>query len=185
MGSAEDRAEGAAHHCSRATFTGEFHRGGTTGPPPFGKRPAKTNASHQISHTCLILAPMGWPPAVGLQELVANHRKRRGSKARVVSVTEKASRGVRWETGRRTPVNCRSSVEKYQMTSKPAGFVTPGSVWPVPSGLAPGEVRVAACRPQPNHQGVRCPAPATTPVLHRRRQRMLAWRNGRCRLLYQ
>ena len=62
-----------------------------------------------------------------------NHRKRRGSKARVVSVTEKAPRGVRWETGRRTPVNCRSSVENYQMTSKPAGLVTPGSVWPIPA----------------------------------------------------
>ena len=35
------------------------------------------------------------PPATGLQEQVANHRKRRGSKARVVSVTEKAPRGVR------------------------------------------------------------------------------------------
>jgi hypothetical protein len=32
----------------------------------------------------------GRPPATGLQEQVANHRKRRGSKARVVSVTEKA-----------------------------------------------------------------------------------------------
>ena len=32
----------------------------------------------------------GRPPAIGLQEQVANHRKRRGSKARVVSVTEKA-----------------------------------------------------------------------------------------------
>jgi hypothetical protein len=53
----------------------------------------------------------GRPPAIGLQEQVANHRKRRGSKAQVVSVTEKASRGVRWETGRRTTVNCRSSVE--------------------------------------------------------------------------
>ena len=37
----------------------------------------------------------GRPPAIGLQEQVANHRKRRGSKARVVSVTEKAPRGVR------------------------------------------------------------------------------------------
>jgi hypothetical protein len=35
-------------------------------------------------------------PAIGLQEQVANHRKRRWSKARVVSVTEKASlKGVR------------------------------------------------------------------------------------------
>jgi hypothetical protein len=75
----------------------------------------------------------GRPPAIGLQEQVANHRKRRGSKARVVSVTEKAPQGVRWETGRRTHVNCRSSVENCQMTSKPAGFVTPGSVWTRPA----------------------------------------------------
>jgi len=33
---------------------------------------------------------IGWPPAIGLQERVANHRKRRWSKAKVVSVTEKA-----------------------------------------------------------------------------------------------
>jgi len=75
----------------------------------------------------------GRPPAIGLQEQVANHRKRRWSKAWVVSVTEKAPRGVRWETGRRTPVNCRSSVENNQETSKPAGLVTPGSVWPIPA----------------------------------------------------
>jgi len=41
---------------------------------------------------------------IGLQERVANHRKRRWSKAGVVSVTEKVLKGVRWETGRRTPV---------------------------------------------------------------------------------
>ena len=75
----------------------------------------------------------GRPPATGLQEQVANHRKRRGSKARVVSVTEKAPRGVRWETGRRTPVNCRSSVESAQMTSKPVSDVAPGSVWTTPA----------------------------------------------------
>src|SRR5215471_12113623 len=74
MGSAEDRAEGAAHHCSRATFTGEFHRGGTTGPPPFGKRPAKTNASHQLSHTCLILAPMGQAPLAAKPPKAASAR---------------------------------------------------------------------------------------------------------------
>jgi len=34
----------------------------------------------------------GGPLAIGLQEQVANHRKRLGSKAPVVSVTEKASR---------------------------------------------------------------------------------------------
>ena len=37
----------------------------------------------------------GLVPAIGLQERVANHRKRRWSKARVVSVTEKARKGVR------------------------------------------------------------------------------------------
>ena len=82
----------------------------------------------------------GRPPAIGLQEQVANHRKRRGSKARVVSVTEKAPRGVRWETGRRTTVNCRSSVESAQMTSKPVSDVAPGSVWPIPA-YGPGGVR--------------------------------------------
>jgi hypothetical protein len=82
----------------------------------------------------------GWPPAIGLQEQVANHRKRRGSKVRVVSVTEKAPRGVRWETGRRTTVNCRSSVESAQTTSKPVSEVAPGSVWPIPA-YGPGGVR--------------------------------------------
>src|SRR5207302_8487622 len=37
------------------------------------------------------------------------------------------------ETGRRTPVNCRSSVENAQMTSKPASDVAPGSVRTVPA----------------------------------------------------
>ena len=44
----------------------------------------------------------GRPPATGLQEQVANHRKPRGSKARVVSVTEKAQllrRGTRRRLG--------------------------------------------------------------------------------------
>ena len=43
----------------------------------------------------------GWPPATGLQERVANHRKRRWSKARVVSVTEKALQ--RRQVGDRSP----------------------------------------------------------------------------------
>jgi hypothetical protein len=34
---------------------------------------------------------LNWPLAIGLQEQVANHRKRLGSKAPVVSVAEKAS----------------------------------------------------------------------------------------------
>lgn len=37
----------------------------------------------------------GRPLAIGLQEQVANRRKRRESKAQVVSVTEKAPQGVR------------------------------------------------------------------------------------------
>ena len=74
-----------------------------------------------------------WPLAIGLQEQVANHHKRRWSKARVVSVMEKAPEGVRCETGRRTTVNCRSSVETAQKTSKLESDVAPGSVWPLPA----------------------------------------------------
>jgi len=97
----------------------------------------------ELGHQCAAASGVrdgGRPPAIGLQEQVANHRKRRGSKARVVSVTEKAPRGVRWETGRRTTVNCRSSVESAQMTSKPVSDVAPGSVWPIPA-YGPGGVR--------------------------------------------
>ena len=36
-----------------------------------------------------------WPLAIGLQEQVANHRKRLGSKAPVVSVAEKVPQGIR------------------------------------------------------------------------------------------
>jgi len=36
-----------------------------------------------------------WPLATGLQEQVANHRKRLGSKASVVSVAEKVPEGIR------------------------------------------------------------------------------------------
>ena len=81
-----------------------------------------------------------WPLAIGLQEQVANHPKRLGSKAWVVSVMEKAPRGVRYGSGRRTTVNCRSSVETTQMTSKLEGDVTPGAVWPLPA-YGPGGVR--------------------------------------------
>ena len=45
-------------------------------------------------HQCAVASGVrdgGRPPATGLQEEVANHRKRHGSKAWVVSVTEKAS----------------------------------------------------------------------------------------------
>jgi len=53
----------------------------------------------------------GRSSAIDLQELIANHCKRRWSKASVVSVTEKAPLGVRYELRRRTHVNHRSSVE--------------------------------------------------------------------------
>jgi len=72
------------------------------------------------------------PLATGLQEQVANHRMRLGSKALVVSVAEKAPRGVRCGPRRRTTVNCRSSVETAQMMSKPGVDVGPGSAWRVP-----------------------------------------------------
>ncbi len=71
--------------------------------------------------------------ATGLQELVANHRKRRKSKSYVVSVTEKVPLGIRYESERRTTVNCRSSVESAQMTSKPESDVAPGLVWRLPA----------------------------------------------------
>ena len=45
-----------------------------------------------------------WPLAIGLQEQVANHRKRLGSKAPVVSVAEKVPRRhqVRTDEGEHT-----------------------------------------------------------------------------------
>ena len=53
----------------------------------------------------------GRPPAIGLQERVANHRKRRWSKARVVSVTEKALQkrqvGDRKANTSEPPFKCR------------------------------------------------------------------------------
>jgi hypothetical protein len=49
--------------------------------------------------------------AIGLQERVANHRKRRGSKVRVVSVTEKALQkrqvGDRKANTSEPPFKCR------------------------------------------------------------------------------
>src|ERR1700678_2117484 len=82
----------------------------------------------------------GRSPAIGLQERVANHRKRRWSKAGVVSVTEKALRSVRWETGRRTRRNRHSRVQSAQTTSKPVSDVAPGSVWTKPA-YGPDDVR--------------------------------------------
>lgn len=75
----------------------------------------------------------GWPLAIGLQEQVASHRKRLGSKAPVVSVAENAPKGVRCEPGRRTTVNCRSSVENTRMTSKLGSEVAPGEAGAKPA----------------------------------------------------
>ena len=64
----------------------------------------------------------GRSPAIGVQAQVANHRKRLGSKAPVVSVTEKASEKVSGvNQRRRTNVNHRSSVESVGTPSKPGG----------------------------------------------------------------
>jgi hypothetical protein len=53
-----------------------------------------------------------WPLATGLQEQVANHHKRLGSKAPVVSVVEKVPEGIRWEpkkaNNRELPFKCRN-----------------------------------------------------------------------------
>ena len=74
----------------------------------------------------------GRPLAIGLQEQVANHRKRLGSKAPVVSVTEKGIDKVSgMNQGRRTPVNHRTSVVN-RLTSKLELDVTPGKVWRKP-----------------------------------------------------
>ena len=74
------------------------------------------------------------PLAIGLQEQVANHRKRLGTKAPVVSVTEKVSIKISgMNQRRRTSMNCRLSVESAQMTSKLRGDVTSGSVCPMPA----------------------------------------------------
>jgi len=52
------------------------------------------------------------PLAIGLQEQVANHRKRLGSKAPVVSVAEKVPLGIRYESkkanNRELPFKCRN-----------------------------------------------------------------------------
>jgi hypothetical protein len=52
-----------------------------------------------------------WPLAIGLQEQVANHHKRRWSKACVVSVMEKVPGGIRYGSrktnNRELPFKCR------------------------------------------------------------------------------
>jgi len=52
-----------------------------------------------------------WPLAIGLQERVANHHERPGSKAPVVSVMEKVLIGIRYGStktnNRELPFKCR------------------------------------------------------------------------------
>ena len=54
-----------------------------------------------------------WPLAIGLQEQIANHRKRLWPKALVVSVAEKVLSGIRWEPWKANiselPFNCRNA----------------------------------------------------------------------------
>src|SRR5271166_6921422 len=60
----------------------------------------------------------GWSPAIGLQERVANHRKRRGSKAKVVSATEKALQrrqvGDRKANTSEPPFKCRKCSDNVE-----------------------------------------------------------------------
>ena len=53
------------------------------------------------------------PLAIGLQEQVANHRKRLRPKASVVSVAEKVLSGIRWKPWKANiselPFNCRNA----------------------------------------------------------------------------
>ena len=75
---------------------------------------AKAECPLGLGHQCAAASGVrdgGWPPAIGLQERVANHRKRRWSKAGVVSVTEKALQrrqvGDRKANTREPPFKCR------------------------------------------------------------------------------
>src|SRR5579863_3031816 len=74
--------------------------------------PASTRLGRR--HQCAAASGVrdgGRSPAISLQERVANHRKRRWSKARVVSVTEKALQrrqvGDRKAKTREPPYKCR------------------------------------------------------------------------------
>ncbi|MCW5602813.1 hypothetical protein [Nitrosomonas sp.] len=64
-----------------------------------------------------------WPLAIGLQERVANHHKRRWSKAWVVSVMEKVPGGIRYGSrktnNRELPFKCR----KYSDDIKTGGVM--------------------------------------------------------------
>ena len=73
----------------------------------------------------------GQVPAIGLQEQVANHRKRRWSKRgreRYGKALQRRQVGDR----KANTVNRRSSVESAQTTSKPVSDVAPGSAWTRP-----------------------------------------------------
>ena len=87
-----------------SVFTyGLINRGAALGEPGW-------RAGHQCAAASGV-RDGGWSPAIGLQERIANHRKRRWSKAGVVSVTEKAPRrrqvGDRKANTREPPFKCR------------------------------------------------------------------------------
>jgi len=59
------------------------------------------------------------PPAIGLQEQIANHRKRLWSRAMVVSVTEKVLQKhqvwIRKTNAREPPLKCRKSSDGVEI----------------------------------------------------------------------
>jgi len=67
-----------------------------------------------------------WPPAIGLQEQVANHHERLRLRAMVVSVMEKVLKKhqvwIKKTNTSEPPFNCR----KLKMTSKPGFLCCPG-----------------------------------------------------------
>jgi len=74
----------------------------------------------------------GRPPAAGLQEQVANHRKRRGSKAWVVSDTEKASErrqvGDRKANISKLPFKCESESNRDPTRDRPQHLDTTNEI---------------------------------------------------------
>jgi hypothetical protein len=65
------------------------------------------------------------PPAVGLQELIANYPKRLGLRVLVVSVREKVLRSIMCEPRRRIPMNHCPSVEREIDGIKNEGLMLP------------------------------------------------------------
>jgi len=81
------------------------------------------------------------PPATGLQEQVANHRKRLWSRAMVVSVTEKVLEKhqvrIKKTNASEPPLNCRKLIRWRQNWGV---GVAPGRIWRRPANW-PGGAR--------------------------------------------